>query len=230
MMRGRSIISKSVMGAFAGAALTGCVSSPISSIDTYIPLRPVGPVYNDPFYALPENPTPTSRYVDYYGYEAPGTILINTQQRKLYYVAGNGAAIEYPVAVGREGTGIGSNYTITRKAEWPTWTPPAEMREREAAKGNILPVSMPGGENNPLGARAMYLGNTLYRIHGTNNPASIGTASSSGCIRMHNSDAIDLYARVSVGAQVNINTYDGHTPGIGGPSLAGPVPRATIPG
>ncbi|WP_438747955.1 L,D-transpeptidase [Pararhizobium sp. O133] len=133
---------------------------------------------------------------------APGTIIVDNSDRRLYHVLGNGVAMQYGVSVGRAGfIWTGSN-TVSRKAEWPTWNPPAQMRAREARKGHFLPVSMKGGINNPLGARAMYLGSTIYRIHGTNQPSSIGKAMSSGCIRMANEDVEHLYAAVTIGTQV----------------------------
>lgn len=128
----------------------------------------------------------------------PGTIIIDTGDRKLYLVTGKGEAIAYGVGVGRAGFEWTGTNRISRKAEWPGWTPPAEMRKREPN----LPKYIPGGPNNPLGARALYLGSTLYRIHGTNAAYTIGQAMSSGCIRMLNSEVIDLYNRVKVGARV----------------------------
>jgi len=133
---------------------------------------------------------------------APGTIIIDNSDRRLYHVLGNGIAMQYGVSVGRAGFIWTGTNAVTRKAEWPTWTPPEDMRAREAKKGHILPVSMKGGIQNPLGARAMYLGSTIYRIHGTNQPASIGKAMSSGCIRMANEDVEHLYANVTIGTKV----------------------------
>ena len=133
---------------------------------------------------------------------APGTIVIDTNNRFLYLVTGNGQARRYGVGVGKPGFEWAGTHKITRKAEWPRWTPPREMITREAAKGHYLPATMEGGPANPLGARAMYLGSTLYRIHGTNAPWTIGSAVSSGCIRMRNEDVVDLYERVNVGAKV----------------------------
>ena len=133
---------------------------------------------------------------------APGTIIIDNSERRLYHVLGDGIAMQYAVSVGRDGFLWTGTNTVSRKAEWPTWTPPEAMRAREARKGRILPVSMKGGINNPLGARAMYLGSTIYRIHGTNQPASIGKAMSSGCIRMANEDVEHLYANVTIGTKV----------------------------
>ena len=132
----------------------------------------------------------------------PGTILIKTSERRLYYVLPNGKAIKYGVGVGRRGFSWRGTKRISRKTEWPSWTPPAQMRAREKKKGRILPVTMKGGPSNPLGARALYLGGSLYRIHGTNAAHTIGGAVSSGCIRMLNSEVKDLYARVRVGTRV----------------------------
>jgi lipoprotein-anchoring transpeptidase ErfK/SrfK len=140
--------------------------------------------------------------VAYETQEKPGTIVIDTNSRFLYLVTGNGEARRYGVGVGKPGFEWAGAHKITRKAEWPTWRPPSEMIAREAAKGHYLPASMEGGPANPLGARAMYLGSTLYRIHGTNAPWTIGYAVSSGCIRMRNEDVTDLYERVNVGTKV----------------------------
>ncbi|TCN26412.1 L,D-transpeptidase [Sinorhizobium americanum] len=134
--------------------------------------------------------------------ERPGTIVIDTNNRFLYLVTGDGQARRYGVGVGKPGFEWAGEHRITRKAEWPNWTPPQEMIAREAAKGHYLPDRMDGGPQNPLGARAMYLGSTLYRIHGTNAPWTIGYGVSSGCIRMRNEDVVDLYERVKVGTKV----------------------------
>jgi lipoprotein-anchoring transpeptidase ErfK/SrfK len=133
-----------------------------------------------------------------------GSILVQTKQRKLFYVIGNGTAVEYPVGVGKQGFTWSGTNQITRKAEWPSWHPPLAMIEREAEKGKYLPDMMEGGEDNPLGARAIYIGHTEYRIHGTTQPWSIGKAVSSGCIRMLNEHVIDLYERVAMGALVTV--------------------------
>ena len=132
--------------------------------------------------------------------EAPGTIIVVTNERHLYLVQGNGRAIRYGIGVGREGFQWQGLVNITRKAEWPDWTPPPEMIQRQP----YLPRFMAGGPGNPLGARAMYLGTTVYRIHGTNRPDTIGTAVSSGCFRLVNADVTDLYGRVPVGTKVVI--------------------------
>ncbi|WP_427025682.1 L,D-transpeptidase [Aureimonas ureilytica] len=139
--------------------------------------------------------------VAYSGY-APGTIVIDTRARFLYLVEPQGRAMRYGVGVGKPGFEWAGTHRVTRKAEWPDWTPPSEMIARERAKGRILPARMDGGLDNPLGARALYLGSSLYRIHGTNQPWTIGQAVSSGCIRMRNEDVTDLYERVPVGARV----------------------------
>lgn len=143
--------------------------------------------------------------VAYTGREKPGTIVIDTSAKFLYLVQEGGTARRYGVGVGKEGFSWRGSETITRKAEWPGWTPPAAMIARERAKGRILPAHMPGGPENPLGARALYLGSTLYRIHGTNAPWTIGQAVSSGCIRMRNEDVTDLYERVKVGTRVVVS-------------------------
>src|SRR4051812_18795510 len=143
--------------------------------------------------------------VAYGGGEAPGTIVIDTGNTFLYLVQPGGRAIRYGIGVGRDGFRWSGTQAITKKAEWPDWTPPAEMIARQP----YLPRFMAGGETNPLGARAMYLGSTIYRIHGTNAPSTIGTRVSSGCIRLTNDDVADLYSRVTVGTKVIVlNTAD----------------------
>ena len=136
--------------------------------------------------------------VDYPTPRAGGTIVVSTAQRRLYYVLGGGKAIRYGIAVGMEGYAWSGTSTITAKREWPDWTP----TPGERARFPTLPVHMAGGPDNPLGARALYLGDTLYRIHGTNEPWKLGGGVSSGCIRMSNDDVIDLYNRAKVGATV----------------------------
>jgi len=136
--------------------------------------------------------------VDYSGKEPAGTIIVDTPSRFLYLVQGDGKALRYGIGVGRPGFTWAGVKQITAKKEWPAWTPPPEMLKRRPD----LPRHMVGGPDNPLGARAMYLGSSLYRIHGSNEPWTIGTAVSSGCIRMRNEDVIDLYGRVNVGARV----------------------------
>ena len=142
--------------------------------------------------------------VNYPTREAPGTIIIDTPNTYLYYVLGGGQAMRYGIGVGREGFTWSGTQTIVKKAEWPDWTPPAEMIARQP----YLPRHMAGGPGNPLGARAMYLGGTIYRIHGTNAPHTIGTRVSSGCLRLVNEDVIDLYSRVHVGTKVIVLPMD----------------------
>ena len=136
--------------------------------------------------------------VNYSTKYSPGTIVIDSNERRLYYVMPDGKAMRYGVGVGRPGFDWAGTQTISRKQEWPTWTPPAQMLKRRPD----LPRFMPGGPDNPMGARALYLGSTLYRIHGSNEPETIGQAVSSGCIRMLNEDVIDLYERAKVGTRV----------------------------
>ena len=136
--------------------------------------------------------------VNYATREAPGTVIIDTPNTYLYYVLGGGQAIRYGIGVGRDGFTWAGVQTVTKKSEWPDWTPPPEMIARQP----YLPRYMAGGPGNPLGARAMYLGGTVYRIHGTNAPETIGTHVSSGCIRLTNDDVSDLYSRVNVGTRV----------------------------
>jgi lipoprotein-anchoring transpeptidase ErfK/SrfK len=130
--------------------------------------------------------------------ESVGTIIVSTGDKFLYLVLGKGKAMRYGIGTARDGFEWSGTHKITRKAEWPGWTPPAEMRQRRPD----LPAYMPGGKDNPLGARALYIGATLYRIHGTNEPWTIGGDVSSGCIRMVNDDVVDLYGRVKIGAKV----------------------------
>jgi L,D-transpeptidase catalytic domain len=137
---------------------------------------------------------------------AAGTVVVKTSERALYYVMSDGKAMRYRVGVGKEGFSWSGRNQVSRKAEWPAWHPPAEMIAREAKKGRKLPAVMAGGPENPLGARAIYIGATLYRIHGTTQRWSIGRAVSSGCIRMLNEDVIDLYDRVQIGASVIVES------------------------
>jgi lipoprotein-anchoring transpeptidase ErfK/SrfK len=136
--------------------------------------------------------------VPWNGRQPPGTVVVSTSQRRLYYVLGRGQAIRYGVGVGRQGFSWSGTKIVTRKREWPDWRPPAAMLKRRPD----LPRYMEGGMENPLGARAIYLGSSLYRIHGSNEPDTIGAAVSSGCIRMTNRDVMDLYERVRLGTKV----------------------------
>ena len=146
----------------------------------------------------PRKPELRRQVVSYRTQAAAGTIVIDTAQTFLYYVLGDGTAIRYGIGVGRDGFTWAGAEVVTRKMEWPDWTPPQEMIARQP----YLPRWMAGGEGNPLGARAIYLGSTVYRIHGTNMPETIGRRVSSGCIRMLNADVIDLYSRVNVGTKI----------------------------
>ncbi len=170
---------------------------------------PAAPQANDQVVAALAPPPPSElegkpaeeylrREVDYTGAERPGTIIIDTPEKFLFLVLPHGRAIRYGVGVGRPGFEWAGVKTISRKAEWPGWTPPPEMMLRRPD----LPAHMDGGPANPLGARALYLGSSMYRIHGTNEPSTIGRNVSSGCIRMMNEDVIDLYDRVRVGTKV----------------------------
>lgn len=177
--------------------------SPFSSIffddddDDEGPARPTGPKVVDGG-PRPDITPQSPSQVSYNAGQAPGTIVIDTAARRLYLVQDGSKALSYPVSVGREGFTWAGTEKITRVANWPDWHPPAEMRERDPR----LPEKMTGGLRNPLGAKALYLGNTLYRIHGTSDARSIGRAASSGCIRMHNRHVVDLARRVGVGTKV----------------------------
>jgi lipoprotein-anchoring transpeptidase ErfK/SrfK len=146
----------------------------------------------------PLDPRLQRQIVNYASREAPGTVIIDTPHTFLYYVLGNGKAIRYGIGVGRQGFTWSGVKSVARKAEWPDWYPPAEMLKRQP----YLPRMSAGGPGNPLGARAMYIAGTQYRIHGTNSPSTIGKQVSSGCIRLTNEDVIDLYNRVRIGAKV----------------------------
>ncbi|MGB7205567.1 MAG: L,D-transpeptidase [Anderseniella sp.] len=162
-----------------------------------------GSVYNNVRYNFGSNTWKMdSKYlpaeVSYTSSEKPGTIIVSTRKKYLYVIQEGGKAMRFGIGVGRQGFRWSGEEKISRKAEWPTWHPPAEMREREPH----LPEKMEGGPDNPLGARALYLGNTLYRIHGTHQPWTIGESVSSGCIRLRNEDVIALYDMINVGAKV----------------------------
>ncbi|MGJ0508296.1 MAG: L,D-transpeptidase [Methylocystis sp.] len=160
--------------------------------DAATPAAPNGPDGRPQAVAIPRE------VVAFEGNQAPGTVVVNTSERRLYYVLGNGQAIRYGVGVGRPGFEWSGVRFVSSKREWPDWTPPSQMLKRRPD----LPRHMDGGLSNPLGARAMYLSGSLYRIHGSNEPETIGQAVSSGCIRMTNDDVVDLYNRVKVGTRV----------------------------
>ena len=170
----------------------------------YITIAPV-----DPRYLQEPN---RRKSVAYSGDETPGTIVVDPHAKLLHFVEGPGSAIRYPIAVGRQGRGFSGQATIGRKAEWPGWTPTANMVRREPEVYGPFAGGIPGGKASPLGARALYLyrggSDTYFRIHGTNDPATIGNQGSAGCIRLFNQDVIDLYARVKVGAKVVVRSYE----------------------
>ncbi|TCT10609.1 lipoprotein-anchoring transpeptidase ErfK/SrfK [Tepidamorphus gemmatus] len=188
---------KAVALAAAAAAALLTLGSPADASIQYDPLT--GRELHGPNrFVEQEIPRIRREVVDYHGPFAPGTIVVNTTERRLYYILGNGLALRYGIGVARPGFEWRGTHKVSQKREWPDWTPPPEMLQRQPD----LPRHMPGGIDNPLGARAMYLGSTLYRIHGSNDPGSIGQAISSGCIRMLNEDVVDLYERVSIGTTV----------------------------
>ncbi|KUL97084.1 hypothetical protein DK26_03975 [Bosea sp. WAO] len=208
--RGGAVYNRPARGAYG--------QQPTRRLSDY---EPAVPVYGDPLEPRQERqerrsaalgqPMPAERPIErvvdprfqkqevaYDGPHKPGTIIIDTPRRFLFLVQPGGRALRYGIGVGRPGFSWAGMKTVSRKAEWPSWTPPAEMLKRRPD----LPRFMNGGPDNPMGARALYLGSSLYRIHGTNEPNTIGQAVSSGCIRMTNDDVVDLYGRVRVGAKV----------------------------
>ena len=197
------------IGAFAFTS--SAAAAPLPLFPFFAPQQQYAP---PPAQAMPDDEDATGPYelparlkrqvVNYPTREAPGTIIIDTPNTYLYLVLGGGQAMRYGIGVGREGFTWSGTQTIARKAEWPDWTPPPEMIARQP----YLPRHMAGGPGNPLGARAMYLGGTIYRIHGTNAPNTIGTRVSSGCLRLVNEDVIDLYNRVHVGTKVIVLPMD----------------------
>jgi lipoprotein-anchoring transpeptidase ErfK/SrfK len=189
----------------ANAQLLGYASAPQSAFPSDNLLTPAEPALTDEGDGgvLPERLRRTTVALD--TREAPGTIIIDTGNTVLYYVLGQGRAIRYGVGVGREGFTWAGVQTISHKAEWPDWHPPAEMIARQP----YLPRFMAGGPGNPLGARAMYLGSSQYRIHGTNDPSTIGKFVSSGCIRLTNDDVTDLFSRVDIGTRVVVMPKNG---------------------
>jgi lipoprotein-anchoring transpeptidase ErfK/SrfK len=182
----------------AAAGLAAALLLPSMALAYQIdPLTRQPLVYNPDGFGAKATSVPRET-VEYNGPYAPGTIVVSTSERRLYLVQPNGKAIKYGIGVGRPGFSWGGVQHISQKREWPDWTPPSQMLRRRPD----LPRHMAGGPDNPLGARAMYLGRTLFRIHGSNEPETIGQAVSSGCIRMVNDDVIDLYERVKVGTKV----------------------------
>lgn len=197
----RQIILGIVCGALIAAVFLLVPRAALASAD---PVRVFGGMSQQALPAktrIPSGPERAGhRMVSFPKRYEPGSIVVSTSERRLYLVTEFGRARVYDVGVGRKGFQWSGTAPITRKAKWPDWTPPPNMRKREP----WLPAHMPGGPDNPLGARALYIGDTLYRIHGTSEIHSIGRAMSSGCIRMLNDDVIDLYERVEVGASVHV--------------------------
>jgi lipoprotein-anchoring transpeptidase ErfK/SrfK len=199
----------------ATAFLSTACANPFEAM--FGPLRPPAPAqayaYANPIEGIGEVRGDLQRQVvDYRTSEAAGTIIVDTPHTYLYLVLGGGKAIRYGIGVGREGFTWAGVKSIERKAEWPDWTPPPEMIARQP----YLPRFVAGGESNPLGARALYLSGSVYRIHGTNAPSTIGQQVSSGCIRMVNEDVIDLYKRVHVGTKVVVLPMSGQRAASGG--------------
>ncbi len=195
-MQAKTIVSAMAIVAAAVSVNTGAA----------VAENQTGSVYNNVRYNFGSNTWKMdSKYlpseVSYSSKEKPGTIIINTRKKYLYVVQEGGKAKRFGIGVGRRGFRWRGEEKVSRKAEWPAWHPPAEMREREPH----LPERMEGGEDNPLGARALYLGNTLYRIHGTHQPWTIGESVSSGCIRLRNEDVIALYDMIDIGAKVIVD-------------------------
>jgi lipoprotein-anchoring transpeptidase ErfK/SrfK len=201
ILAGTLLLAPALFSSGASAQILGYASTPQSSFPSdNMLVTPTEPALTDEgdgsSRVVPERLRRT--VVAFDSREAPGTVIIDTGNTALYYVLGQGQAIRYGVGVGREGFTWSGVQTISRKAEWPDWHPPAEMIARQP----YLPRFMAGGPGNPLGARAMYLGSSEYRIHGTNDPSTIGKFVSSGCIRLTNEDVADLFSRVDVGTRV----------------------------
>ena len=197
LVLGAALMLSPALLSSASAQMLGYASTPQSYFPSdNIMVTPAEPADEADGSVMPERLRRT--IVSFNTREAPGTIVIDTGNTALYYVLGQGRAVRYGVGVGREGFTWAGVQTISRKAEWPDWTPPAEMIARQP----YLPRFVAGGPGNPLGARAMYLGSSVYRIHGTNDPSTIGKFVSSGCIRLTNEDVADLFSRVNVGTKV----------------------------
>ncbi len=196
-------LSPFLLSSQASAQVLGYASTPPSAFPSDNVMQPDQPALTDEDSVLPARLQRTEVALD--SREAPGTVIIDTGNTVLYYVLGQGRAIRYGVGVGREGFTWAGVQTISHKAAWPDWHPPAEMIARQP----YLPRFMAGGPGNPLGARAMYLGASEYRIHGTNDPTTIGKFVSSGCIRLTNDDVADLFSRVDVGTRVVVLPKNG---------------------
>jgi lipoprotein-anchoring transpeptidase ErfK/SrfK len=207
-------LSALAVGVFAFSSSASAAPQQLFPFSPLFPAPQVGQTAQPTVQAAPSDEDEATPYqlpqrlrrqiVSYSTREAPGTIIIDTPNTYLYYVLGGGQAIRYGIGVGRDGFTWAGTQTITQKKEWPDWFPPPEMIARQP----YLPRQMAGGPGNPLGARAMFLGHTEYRIHGTNAPQTIGTRISSGCIRLTNDDVTDLYSRVNVGTKVIVLPMD----------------------
>jgi lipoprotein-anchoring transpeptidase ErfK/SrfK len=198
-----AVLALSGTAAFANPlSLLGRTPQPTSLVATS---APAGDVVTEAEEAADLPAHLKRQIVSYPTAEAPGTVIVDTPNTYLYFVLGNGRAVRYGIGVGRDGFTWSGVQSITKKAEWPDWVPPADMLARQP----YLPRFMAGGPGNPLGARAMYLGGTIYRIHGTNQPHTIGGRVSSGCIRMTTDDVADLYERVKLGAKVVVLPAEG---------------------
>ena len=224
VLAGAMALAPVVFSSAASAQVLGYAAAPQSAFPSDNMVAPDEPALADEGdgSVLPERLRRTVVALD--TREAPGTVIIDTGNTALYYVLGQGRAIRYGVGVGREGFTWAGVQTITRKAEWPDWHPPAQMIARQP----YLPRFMAGGPGNPLGARAMYLGSSEYRIHGTNDPTTIGKFVSSGCIRLTNEDVRDLFSRVDVGTRVVVLPKNGphlaaRAIGPAGPQAAGAI-------
>ena len=202
MRRTIPALASAMAGLLLASAPALSLSVDIIDLETRVPAVASAPAAPAPIResVQPQQSPIPRQVVSWNGPEAPGSIVVSTQERRLYYVMGDGKAMRYGVGVGRPGFEWAGAKTITNKREWPDWMPPPEMLRRRPD----LPRHMVGGPDNPLGARAMYLGSSLYRIHGSNEPDTIGQAVSSGCIRMTNDDVMDLYTRVKVGTTVTV--------------------------
>ena len=219
-----SVLSRLAAAAIVVAALSSELrADPLALVE---PMRQPGAMFDnvaadrEPGLSLPSHLR--RQVVEYPTKEGPGTVVIDTAHTYLYLMLGGGRALRYGIGVGREGFTWSGVETIARKTEWPDWIPPAEMVARQP----YLPRWVAGGPSNPLGARALYLGNTEYRIHGTNQPSTIGGHVSSGCIRMLNEDVMDLYSRVHLGTKVVVLPNHSRTTVARGPvPLTGGVPR-----
>jgi lipoprotein-anchoring transpeptidase ErfK/SrfK len=260
-MHALSFRAPKALAAAALLALAACAGPAPPTVEEYVggvPTSQIVPGYGlllDNGYELPPIPpgylegVNRRALVAYTGTAPPGTVEIDPHAKFLYWVEDGGRAVRYPIAVGREGLGISGSFTIRRKAEWPSWTPTANMLRREPEVYGPFRDGVPGGLANPLGARALYLyrggRDTYYRVHGTNDLSSIGNSGSAGCIRLFNQDVIDLFERVPTGAEVVIRSYE-ESVRIEGPLMAErgvqlppyylseggqrpPVPQAMVP-